>query len=66
MKSTFMHFAVSYEEATHLIESYRRAGATADKSPNALDQRLWDVTVRLTEVRYLKPTPRAMLNRMWR
>lgn len=66
MKSPFTHFAVPYEEATRLIECYRRTGANAEKSLNALDQRLWDVTVQLTEVRYLKPTPRAMVNRMWR
>lgn len=65
MKSPFMHFAVTTEEATRLIECYRRTGQHAEKTLN-VDPRLWDVTVQLTEVRYLKPTPRAMVNRMWR
>ncbi|CAI1820709.1 Uncharacterised protein [Serratia fonticola] len=65
MKSPFMHFAVSTEEATRLIECYRRTGAKAEKTLN-VDPRLWDVTVQLPEVRFLQPTPRALVNRMWR
>jgi hypothetical protein len=65
MKSPFMHFAVSTEEATRLIECYRRTEAKAEKTLN-VDPRLWDVTVQLPEVRYLQPTPRALVNRMWR
>lgn len=65
MKSPFTHFAVTAEEATHLIEAYRGTGQRAEKTLN-VDPRLWDVTVQLSEVRYLKPTPRAMVNRMWR
>lgn len=30
MKSSFMHLAVTNEEATHLIETYRRTGAHAE------------------------------------
>lgn len=65
MKSSFMHLAVTSEEATHLIETYRRTGAYAEKTLNVSDPRLWDVAVRLTEQRYLKPTPRSMVNKMW-
>lgn len=65
MKSSFMHLAVTNEEATHLIETYRRTGAPAEKTLNVSDPRLWDVVVRLTEQRYLKPTPRSMVNKMW-
>lgn len=65
MKSSFMHLAVTNEEATHLIETYRRTGANAEKTLNVSDPRLWDVAVRLNEQRYLKPTPRSMVNKMW-
>lgn len=65
MKSSFMHFAVTTEEATHLIETYRRTGVKAEKTLHVLDNRLWDVSVQLSESRYLKPTPRSMINKMW-
>lgn len=65
MKSSFMHLAVTNEEATRLIETYRRTGDHAEKTLNVSDPRLWGVVVRLTEQRYLKPTPRSMVNKMW-
>lgn len=65
MKSSFMHLAVTNEEATHLVETYRRTGAHAEKTLNVSDPRLWDVAVRLTEQRCLRPTPRSMVNKMW-
>ncbi|CAI1925209.1 Uncharacterised protein [Serratia entomophila] len=65
MKSPFTYFAVSTEEATRLIECYRRTGAKAEKTLHVLDNRLWDVSVQLPESHYLKPTPRSMVNKMW-
>lgn len=65
MKSPFMYLALTTEDATQLIETYRSNGIHAEKTLNVSDPRLWDVTVQLPEQRHLKPTPRAMVNKMW-
>lgn len=65
MKSTFLHEAISTEEAINLVETYRRTGAKAEKSLNAENPQLWDVTVERHERRYLPPTPYSMVNKMW-
>ncbi|PVZ79524.1 hypothetical protein C9426_33285 [Serratia sp. S1B] len=65
MKTSFIHQAVTTEESIQLLETYRRTGAQAERTLNA-DPKLWDVIVQLHEQRYLKPTPRSMINRIWR
>lgn len=64
MKTAFRHNAVTGEEAEQLIAKYQASGYYAVRSLN-INSRYWDVVVTLPEQRYLKPTPRSMVNKIW-
>ncbi|HBC7422533.1 hypothetical protein [Serratia marcescens] len=63
-KTSFRHDGLTGEEAGQLIRHYEANGYRAVRSLN-IDPKYWDVVVTLPEQKYLKPTPRSMVNKMW-
>ncbi|HCU0872474.1 TPA: hypothetical protein OUF90_003540 [Morganella morganii] len=65
MKEPHIHQLLTNDEADNLCAHYRRKGYNPVKSLN-INPQYFDVAVYLPVVKYLKPTPRAMVSRMWR
>ncbi|QZN96445.1 hypothetical protein [Symbiopectobacterium purcellii] len=64
-KIPFKYDGLTSEEAELLVRHYKDNGYRAVRSLSS-DPKYWDVVVTLYEQHYLKPTPRSMVNRMWR
>lgn len=65
MKEPHIHKLLTYEEAERLCEHYKRQGYSPVKMLN-INPKYFDVSVNLPTQKWLKPTPRTMINRMWR
>lgn len=65
MKEPHIHKLLTYEEAERLCEHYNRQGYSPVKMLN-INPKYFDVSVNLPTQKWLKPTPRTMINRMWR
>lgn len=63
-KTCFRYDGLTSEEAEHLIRHYENKGYRVVRSLSS-DPKYWDVVVTLPEQKYLKPTPRSMVNKMW-
>lgn len=62
--SWFHHHECTTEQADELVASYRRRGATVERSLN-LDNVTWTVSVLREEVKYLEPTTRTFRQKGW-
>lgn len=65
MKEPHVHKLLTYEEADRLCEHYKKRGYSPVKMLN-INPKYFDVSVNLSIQRCLKPSPRSMINRMWR